>query len=223
MLRSSFTAATGGKKRSEEFQKMTWVEPTALPTKPPLRVLILVMTSSTSKEATRRATIRRTWGRGICNGSQPVDRKASFASLLFVQGSSECTGKGCRGALVTQDVLQVTAPDHYLGLSSKVLHAFRWVRAQWRDCAHPYSYVLKADLDSFVCPENLLRILAKAPRNGFYAGSGTHTKEVREGDVKWADPPYRENFGGWVRPYMQGGGYVLSWDLMGSIIDNAHG
>jgi len=69
-----------------------------------------------------RSDTRHSASQELCSGKQAVSQR-SLTSLLFVKGSSECTGEACHGALVSRDVLQVTAPDNYLGLASKVLRA----------------------------------------------------------------------------------------------------
>jgi len=166
-------------------------------------IFVLILTTPKSYE--RRDTIRKTWLK------LPFPKEFSFV-YKFAIGVSDVSGE-TRGALISEyeehnDLLFLTdLKESYHNLTLKVLKSFMWI-AQHIDS----KFVLKVDDDSFVRLGDLVLDLKKKEKYGriywgFFRG---------DANVKTSGPWKEPN---WILcdkylPYANGGGYVLSYDLV---------
>ena len=164
---------------------------------------VLILTTPESYEM--RDAIRKTWLR------LPFPKEFSFVHK-FAIGVSDLNGE-TRGALITEyeehnDLLFLTdLKESYHNLTLKVLKSFAWI-AQNIDS----KFVLKVDDDSFVRLGDLVLDLMKKEKYGrIYWGFFRGDANVKT-NGPWKEP-------NWILcdkylPYANGGGYVLSYDLV---------
>jgi len=101
--------------------------------------------------------------------------------------------------------------DGYYSLSRKVLKTIAYASANF-----PGAFLLKTDDDSWIHVPNLLSHLRKSPHERFYEGFLKTDAEV-ETEGRWAEKKWPSYFGKYFLPYMFGGGYILSYDLVNYI------
>lgn len=104
--------------------------------------------------------------------------------------------------------------DSYESLTSKVLHAFTYLKQFWK-----FEYLLKCDDDSFVRVSDLVSELRTRFHHidnlywGFFHGSAHVKKKGRWKETKWI---LCDRY----LPYALGGGYILSHSLIQFIAEN---
>ena len=180
-------------------------------------LLILVMSSATDGGKTRRKAIRETW-------LSLMNLSATTSSVMarFVIGTMELQqsiqDELYRENNVHEDMVMLpNLLDSYANLSLKILESFLWARENLK-----FTFLMKCDDDSFINLPTFQEDIRSAEINqqherlywGFFRGDA-HVKM----SGKW-----KEN--GWFLcdrylPYAQGGGYVLSSDLVELLALNA--
>ena len=177
------------------------------PTKPELKATLVVCIMSGVQLIERRYTIRETWMQNLPKG---VVGK-------FVIGTAGITKEDMR--LLEKEnkqhndiMILADLHDTYGSLTVKLIHMFKWL-----DNHADYQYVLKADDDTFVRLDALMKELKTKPRTKFYWGFFDGRAHVhRHG--KWSEPDFMlcDRY----LPYALGGGYVLSADLVHYVVTN---
>ncbi|XP_072047640.1 beta-1,3-galactosyltransferase 6-like [Amphiura filiformis] len=156
----------------------------------------------------RRYTIRETWLQSL-----PKD-----VVIRFVVGTATITKEDHR--LLEKENAQhgdlMFLPDlhdSYGSLTEKLLHMFKWL-----DKHANFQYVLKADDDTFIRLDALMRELKTKPRKKFYWGFFDGRAHVHRAG-KWSEPEFLlcDRY----LPYALGGGYVVSSDLVHFVAMNA--
>ena len=176
-------------------------------------LFIVILTSPNGKD--RRTAIRETWLSKLSNGDtldRPVVAK-------FIIGVKELTPEHMKNLedenKLHRDILFLPElKDAYKELPSKVLQTYKWIDQNVNS-----SYILKVDDDSFVRLDLIISELkstysARRLYWGFFRG---------DAHVKFAGPWAEKNWHLCDRylPYAQGGGYILSTDLVNFIARNA--
>ena len=173
-------------------------------------LFILILTSPNGKD--RRTAMRETWLSNIETLDSPVVAK-------FIIGVKELTSELMKNLEdennIYRDILFLPdLKDAYKELPSKVLQTFKWI-----DQNVTSSYILKVDDDSFVQLDLIISELkstysARRLYWGFFRG---------DAHVKFTGPWAEKNWHLCDRylPYAQGGGYILSSDLVNFIARNA--
>lgn len=173
-------------------------------------LFIMVLTSPKGKE--RRDALRKTWLSNM---------KTLNCSLIarFIIGVKELPQEDRKNLEEEneryQDILFLPElKDSYYELTNKVLKSFEWIDQNVNS-----SYLLKVDDDSFVRLDVIISELkSTSPRKNLYWG-------FFRGDahVKFAGSWREKNWHLCDRylPYAQGGGYILSSDLVNFIARNA--
>lgn len=180
-------------------------------------LLILVMSSATDNGKTRRKTIRETW-------LSLMNLKPMTASVMarFVVGTMELQQSILDELYLERDVQKdmVLLPnllDSYANLSLKILKSFLWATENLK-----FTFLMKCDDDSFINLLTFQEDIRRAEMHkqherlywGFFRGDA-HVKV----SGKWKEDS-------WFLcdrylPYAQGGGYVLSSDLVELLSLNA--
>ena len=173
-------------------------------------LFIVILTSPNGKD--RRNAIRETWLSNVETLDPPVVAK-------FIIGVKELPPEHMKNLEdeknLHRDILFLPdLKDAYKELPSKVLQTFKWIDRNMNS-----SYILKVDDDSFVRLDLLISELkstysARRLYWGFFRG---------DAHVKFAGPWSEKNWHLCDRylPYAQGGGYILSSDLVNFIARNA--
>ena len=185
------------------------------------------MLSTNSETGTRRRDALRPLFAPLDVASSCVVRS------LFVVGTDEpavSEPKSLHSRFVGPDLLHTNVPERYELISLKVLAALQFSVKNTRS-----AFVLKCDDDSFVCVGGLLDFLSRVPLHGTYAGlamRGEHRPGQRmrinyalprtAAASQWNDVQHARMFNtSLYAPYMQGGGYVLSHDLVRAVVSEA--
>ena len=173
-------------------------------------LFIMILTAPNGKE--RRDAMRKTW---LSN----LETLHSSVVPRFVIGIKELSLEDMKNVEEENSrhhdiIFLPELKDAYKDLPSKVLQALKWI-----DQHANFSYLLKVDDDSFVRLNVILNDLQstysmKRLYWGFFRG---------DAHVKFAGPWAEKNWNLCDRylPYAQGGGYVLSRDLVNFIARNS--
>lgn len=173
-------------------------------------LFIVILTSPNGKD--RRNAIRETWLSNVETLDAPVVAK-------FIIGVKELPPEHMKKLEdeknLYRDILFLPElKDAYKELPTKVLQTFKWIDQNMNS-----SYILKVDDDSFVRLDLIISELkstysARKLYWGFFRG---------DAHVKFAGPWSEKNWHLCDRylPYAQGGGYILSNDLVNFIARNA--
>lgn len=173
-------------------------------------LFIVILTSPNGVD--RRNTIRETW---LSN----VETLDSVIVAKFIIGVKELAAEHMKSLEdennLHQDILFLhELKDAYKELPSKVLQTFKWIDQNVNS-----SYILKVDDDSFVRLDHIISELksthsARRLYWGFFRG---------DAHVKLSGPWSEKSWHLCDRylPYAQGGGYILSSDLVNFIARNA--
>lgn len=173
-------------------------------------LLIVILTSPKGKE--RRDAIRRTW-------ISDIDKLDAKVIHKFVVGSAslpvEMTESLKEEATTYGDLLIFeNFKDSYFHLTSKMLRTFKWI-----DQNAETSFVLKVDDDTFARLDVIIPELKSASSvDRLYWGFFRGDANVKHGG-QWAEKK-------WILcdhylPFAQGGGYLLSSDLVHYIASNS--
>ncbi|XP_076472795.1 beta-1,3-galactosyltransferase 6-like [Babylonia areolata] len=175
-----------------------------------LKTFLMIMVMSGPANQHQRTTIRQTW----LSDSPPPDR----ALVKFVVGTHNLSGD-VRDSLDREQFLHndllllATLTESYNNLTAKLLHTL-----QWADFTVDYKFLLKADDDSYVRVNLILKELQLKPSERLYWGFFNGRAHVKKSG-KWAEKD-------WFLcdrylPYALGGGYVLSSDLVHYVSTNS--
>nr|CAG4649539.1 EOG090X0A8N [Scapholeberis mucronata]SVE93770.1 EOG090X0A8N [Scapholeberis mucronata] len=175
---------------------------------PPKSIYLLVLVMSNPTKSATRQVIRDTW----------LSSNPDRVKHLFLVGS-----KG-----LTKEVLNEITEEHamyndmmvldfisesYSSLTTKVLAGFQAAKSNY-----VFDFILKCDDDSFVRMPLLVKALQNQPQNllywGFFKGGSTVFQKGKWKESEWflCDT---------YLPYAQGGGYILSSDLVEYLVKNA--
>lgn len=172
-------------------------------------VFLLVLVHSTADEVSLREAVRETW-----LASAKANPAGNRVLARFVIGTKDrptsalarlaCENKH-HGDLVLLPNVSDGLPD--LPSSKKLLASFEWAEAHVE-----YSFLLKCNSASFVLLEHIVSSLQHRHANeslmwGFFAGSEHVEREGSMGEPNWY---LCTTF----LPYPQGGGYVITRDLL---------
>ena len=181
--------------------------------KPDLPLLILV--TSAPEHYERRQAIRETWGK---DWADPI--KTEWRTIFMV-GRTASTS---RQILIEKeigehgDILMGNYIDSYRNLTLKVQHGMSWALENCRP-----QYLLKTDDDCFVNSKLFTKFLTtqNTKRTGLYAGYSLKKLDVvRDKKSKWYVS--RESYQPSQFPnYASGVGYVISLDVLQSIVTTA--
>lgn len=172
-------------------------------------LFIMILTAPNGKD--RRNAIRETWLSNVETLDSPVVAK-------FIIGVKELPQEHMKNLEeernLYRDILFLPElKDAYKELPSKVLLTFKWIDQNVNS-----SYILKVDDDSFVRLDLIISELKSTYSTsrlywGFFRG---------DAHVKFAGPWSEKNWHLCDRylPYAQGGGYILSSDLVNFIARN---
>ncbi|XP_012523331.1 beta-1,3-galactosyltransferase 6 [Monomorium pharaonis] len=174
------------------------------------RLIVLILSEPDNLE--RRNTIRKTW----------LASRDAAVRHFFVIGTQDILPEQ-RDTLHSEKekfddlLLLPRLQDSYGTLTKKVLHALQAVHERYN-----FDYLLKCDDDSYVLVHKILKELdrwqSKGTRRELYWGFFNGRAQVkRSGPWKEAD---------WILcdyylPYALGGGYILSYNLVKFIANNA--
>lgn len=173
-------------------------------------LFIMVLTSPNGKE--RRDAMRETWVSNI----KTLDSSIIARFIVGIKELSQADIKNLEEENnIYSDILFLPElKDAYKELPSKVLQTFKWIDQNVNS-----SYLLKVDDDSFVRLDVVMSELKSTSSTrrlywGFFRG---------DAHVKFAGPWSEKNWHLCDRylPYAQGGGYILSSDLVNFIARNA--
>lgn len=173
-------------------------------------LFIMVLTSPNGKE--RRDAMRETWLSNI----KTLDSSIIARFIVGIKELSQADIKNLEEENnIYSDILFLPElKDAYKELPSKVLQTFKWIDQNVNS-----SYLLKVDDDSFVRLDVVMSELKSTSSTrrlywGFFRG---------DAHVKFAGPWSEKNWHLCDRylPYAQGGGYILSSDLVNFIARNA--
>ena len=173
-------------------------------------LFIMVLTSPKGKE--RRDALRKTWLSNIKSLSYSITAR-------FVIGIKELAEEDKKNLeeehKTYQDILFLSElKDSYYELTNKVLQAFKWIDQNVNS-----SYLLKVDDDSFVRLNVVLSELkSTSPRKKLYWGFFRGDAHVKF-KGSWSEKNW--HLCDRYLPYAQGGGYILSSDLVNFIVRNA--
>eukprot|EP00111_Clytia_hemisphaerica_P008508 TCONS_00024840-protein len=174
---------------------------------------LLIMVNSSPLNVKRRLAIRYSWGERVIKLKSTREQ----SRVLFFIGRStdlEIQGKVEEEAMEFQDIISLDLIDDYKTLSAKVMETFHWVYGNCKTY-----FILKTDDDCFVNKDNLLEFLQRqGVRETLYTGR-----------VQWAMPAIRDPSSKFyvpkttyepvfLHPYVSGGGYVLSANLLKPIL-----
>ena len=181
-----------------------------------LRILVLIPSDPNS--LARRNTIRSTWLKGQ-NFKQTADYRVDAYFIVGMQGlspNSESISTMKREQSIFHDLLflhEVT--DDYRNLTLKVWMAMKWAYKS----ANTFDFLVKTDDDSYVRLDKLASTLRKLNCDerlywGYFIGCSVPQHMGRWAEAKWNICPQ-------YIPYAMGGGYVLSWKVVGMIARHA--
>ncbi|KAJ8667278.1 hypothetical protein QAD02_008940 [Eretmocerus hayati] len=176
------------------------------------RLLVLIL-SAPDNEA-RRDTIRSTWLSGFL--TRPSDVRAFFA--VGTSGPDSSLKQLNNEAQRHNDLLLLPGLlDSYATITKKVLQAIERLYADFE-----FEFLLKCDDDSFVVIDGLLKELTnwqnKGTKQELYWGYFNGRAKVKRSG------PWKESnwfLCDYYLPYALGGGYVLSYNLVKFIAENA--
>ncbi|XP_015108813.1 beta-1,3-galactosyltransferase 6 [Diachasma alloeum] len=178
--------------------------------KPKYRLVVVILTSPDGMKV--RDAMRKTW----------LSEETENTRHLFAIGTLDIQPEQRETLQSEQDkfhdlLLLPKLQDSYGTLTKKVLQSMQWVHQEFE-----FDYLLKSDGDSFVLLHRMLTDLdvweAKGTRKelywGFFNGRASVKKTGPWKEIGW-------NLCDYYLPYAVGGGYVLSYNLVKFIAENA--
>lgn len=177
-------------------------------------VLLLLFVKSSPENATRRNTIRSTWG-----DEQYIWAKYHAAiKVVFVLGKSNGTVQKRleRESWVHEDLIQQDFQDTFHNLTTKLIMQFHWAS---KYCPKA-KFIMSTDDDVFVHTPNLVRYLRRMEQK--------QVSDFWVGHVHRGAPPFRRKTSKYFVPlelypwpaypdYTSGAGYVVSRDVVAKI------
>ena len=177
---------------------------------------VLFMVSSELSHQTRRNVIRSTWINQTHWKKYNQQRDVSFGMLFIVGRSTNKTQKELimNESRMHGDLLVLDLEESFYSLSYKVMIGFQWITKHCKG----YKFLLKGDDDIFVNIHALMELLHEptTPQHNLYVGNTMSVAEVvRNGRYGVSREEYsRDNY----PRYNSGGGFVLSSDVVSSMI-----
>lgn len=179
---------------------------------PSLHTFLFIMVLTAPNGTDRRDAMRKTW----LSNLESLDSPVIVKFIIGIRELSQETMKNLEeeNSLYNDILFLPELKDAYKELPSKVLQTFEWIDQHVNS-----SYILKVDDDSFVRLDVLISELKSTHSIkrfywGFFRG---------DAHVKFSGPWAEKNWHLCDRylPYAQGGGYILSSDLINFIARNA--
>ncbi|XP_002158003.1 beta-1,3-galactosyltransferase 5 [Hydra vulgaris] len=195
----------------------------------PVFLLIAVVSQPSNYE--RREQIRNSWANTYSEDFDKLKVKKLFPNnkvyalsnvlkVVFIVGvpKDHSTSEIYKEAILKKDIVFGSMEEDYKILVMKTRLALKW---SYYNCQS--SFFLKTDDDVFVNPVILIEWLKDIPQNNLYTGwCNFNSPVVRDKNNKWyvsveeyANPTYP--------PYCLGGGYLMSEDVLKSIINFSYG
>ena len=177
---------------------------------------VLFMVSSELSHQTRRNVIRSTWINQTHWKKYNQKRDVSFGMLFIVGRSNNKTQMELimNESKMYGDLLVLDLEESFYSLSYKVMIGFQWIT----DRCEGYKFLLKGDDDIFVNIHALMELLHEptTPQHHLFVGNTMSVAEVvRNGRYGVSREEYsRDNY----PRYNSGGGFVLSSDVVSSMI-----
>lgn len=177
---------------------------------------IVILITSAPGNYERRKAIRDTWCRPSNFNLAALPWQCVF---LIGKNSVHLSDVNVQSEMYQfHDILLGSYIDSYRNLTIKTMHGLHWV---WRNC--PCEYVLKTDDDVYVNTKLLHKLItSNTPKTNAYIGLVTQSddklKVIRNPDSKWFVSEKEYKFSHYP-PYAVGMGYVLSIDLIDSILN----
>ena len=170
---------------------------------------LLILVSSAPSNVQRRKDIRQTWG--VDTAIQPRWKTVFLVAQTRLQNESDSLlqENNAIGDLVRADYF-----EHYWNQTLKIQMGFEWAA---RYCK--FSFLLKADDDSFVNPKRLITLLAdpSTPQEKLYMGQlYTNNKPFRGGKWKVSYEEYNKTN---YPDFCPGFGIIFSTDVVHLFVD----
>ena len=178
-------------------------------------MFLIMLISSHPNHFEARQAIRATWGN---NNGFILNKKVRLRFIIgqqtdfsqTYQKKLEIQSKIHKEYFLYQDIIQANFSESHRNLTLKVVLGLKWVSS---NCPNT-KFVFKGDDDVFVNVEALVRYLSSLGNlTGLYLGSINNGFVVRDETSKYFVPEsmYPATF---YPPFMSGGGYVLSGDII---------
>ncbi|XP_022086317.1 beta-1,3-galactosyltransferase 1-like [Acanthaster planci] len=183
----------------------------------PREVFLLVLVTSFHTHIEQRQAIRQTWGSlGEVRGKDIVT-----LFLFGYSGNASLQRQLEKESRKHHDVLQEDFQDAYRNLTLKTIMGMKWATTH---CPQA-SYVMKTDDDMYISYNNLIKLLTNAatPSTNYAVGYRfSKGRPFRDPASKWYMP--KKLFPHPVYPpYVAGGGYVLSNDVVRNVFEKSLG
>uniref|UniRef100_A0A7M5V633 Hexosyltransferase n=2 Tax=Clytia hemisphaerica TaxID=252671 RepID=A0A7M5V633_9CNID len=219
-------------KKGIDFERET--DPLAESTYCEKEVFLTILVISQPKSVERRRFIRDTWARSYqedfrkLKGKQPFPNGKTYSTsdvvrVVFVVGQSAQTDTKVMQSVkeesrMNKDIVFGSMMENYRNLTTKTKLGLKWA---FYECKT--SYVLKTDDDVFVNPVVLVEWLKEIPKTNLYTGwCNFNSPVVRDKRNKWyiSYEDYKEEK---YPGYCLGGGYLMSSDVLASVIKLSYG
>lgn len=191
----------------KDAQNQAFWKGSLLSPKRSISCFLVITVISAPKNVRERDVVRDTWGKRLPN----------TILLRFSVGMGKLSEDErhaiTREKTLHNDLILLKINDSFDELTFKVMETYKWV-----DRNVDFKFLLKADEDSFVRIDALMRELKLKPNNNLYWGffdGRAHAKQKG----KWEEKE-------WIicdryLPYALGGGYILSSDLIHYLSSNS--
>ena len=167
-------------------------------------LFLLILVSTNVGNFDRRQLIRKTWG-----ADYSIETKWKTVFLLGKNNNGKQMINATKESRIYGDIVQGDYQEHFWNMSYKVAMGFEWAVKYCR-----FYYLLKADDDVFVNIFGLMNFLTKytTPMRRLYTGNIMIGSVVlRNGRYGVSPEEYNRTF---YKPYISGGGYILSRDVV---------
>ena len=175
-------------------------------------ILIIVMSTCSKSGSIARDTIRKTWAQDCRNKVPPILVKFAIGTLGLL--SSQMDNLTVENEAHGDLLLLTNLHDAYSNITRKVLYSFVWA-----DQYVKFSYLLKADDDTFIYVNDLHREAYRYYQDGvnrlYWGRYNWKTYPITTPNHKWAEH-------NWFLcdhyfPYAYGSAYIISADLIHNI------
>jgi len=197
-------------------------------------VFLTILVISKPENFQRRRNIRDTWAHSYeddfqkLKGKQPFPYGKTYSTsdvvlVVFVVGQPNAEDENLISSLkeesrLSKDIVFGNMVENYRNLTMKTKLGLKWA---FYECKT--SYVLKTDDDVFVNPVVLVEWLKEIPKTNLYTGwCNFNSPVVRDKRNKWyiSYEDYKEEK---YPGYCLGGGYLMSSDVLASVIKLSYG
>ena len=175
-------------------------------------VFLLIMVPMRPVSFSVRKLIRSTWYSGY--------KDSPDIMLRFLVGTKNLSAVNMKLLNEEQsrhgDIVYCDLHESYKALTNKTIEMLKWSHEHIN-----FTYLMKCDDDTFVYVDLLVSELRKRPKTtGLYYGRIEYNSPVlRDPKYEWFDPDW--DLAATYMPYAIGGGYILSWDLVGMLARQA--